>query len=283
MTDKQCLSTIKTEYAHLTKQERRVADYVLENYEAVVTMPTSELARRAGVVNSAIIRFCRSLGFGGYTEFKLLLSRELARNEEFKFTPYISQTDSPDEILGKIFAANIKTLHDTAVSVDKEMFIRAVDTLDCAENVYIYGVGTSAGIAADFRYRLTEIGLKAFLFTDVAEMKVSTLNLCEGDAAVGISNSGRTVPTVDALRLAGERNVKTVCVTSYPNSEIVKVSDCPLVIKTDEIRYPAEAISARIAHISMLDSIAVSLSSRRYEEAVRRSAKIHDLINDLRY
>lgn len=145
------------------------------------------------------------------------------------------------------------------------------------------GIGTSAGIACDFQYRLTKIGLSAFFFTDVANMRVSALNIREGDAAIGISNSGMTAATADALALAREHGAKTVCVTSYPKCELVKNSDYPIVIKTDEIQYPTEGISARIAHISVLDSLAVSLSAKDFDRAVRRSAKIHDLIDELRY
>ena len=283
MNTQPCLSTIKTEYARLTKRERKLADYILENFESVVTMSTTELAQNAGVVRSVIIRFCHSLGFGGYTEFKLMLSRELARNEQFGFTPYISKDNAPKEILGKIFASNIKTLHDTAEGIDTEIFTAAVDALYSAHSIYVYGIGTSAGIACDFQYRLTEIGLSAFFFTDVANMRVSALNIREGDAAIGISNSGRTAATADALALAREHGAKTVCVTSYPKCELVKNSDYPIVIKTDEIQYPTEGISARIAHISVLDSLAVSLSAKDFDRAVRRSAKIHDLIDELRY
>ena len=60
-------------------------------------------------------------------------------------------------------------------------------------------------------------------------------------------------------------------------------SDYPLVIKTDEIQYPIEAISSRIAHISVLDSVAIALSARRFDDVQERSAIIHDLIDTVRY
>ncbi len=283
MKIKACLPAIKAEYRNLTKKERQLADYVLENYESVVSMTASELSERAGVVKSLIVRFCRALGFSGYTEFKLMLSRELARNEQFNFTPYISREDSNEDIFKKIFSSNIKTLHDTLNGLDTDVFSKAVETLERAGNIYIYGVGTSAGIANDFQYRLTETGRTAFFFNDIVSMRVSALNIKEGDAAIGISHTGRTAATVDALKFAKEKGVKTVCVTSYPNSEITKYCDYPIVIKTDEIQYPIEAISARIALISVLDSLAVALSSKKYDEAVERSAENHDLIETLRY
>lgn len=280
---KPCLSTIKTKYSELTNKEKQLAEYILNNYEDVILMSTSRLAQNADVTKSVIVRLCQTLGFSGYTEFKLMLSRELARNEQFSFTPYISKTDSTDEIFDKVFASNIKTLHDTALGIDREVLNQAVCALEGAANIYIYGVGTSAGIVTDFQYRLMQIGLNAFCFTDIGNMRVSILNIKEGDAAIGISNSGNTIATVDTLRLAGQSGAKTVCITSYPNSEIVKISDYPLVIKTDEIQYPIEAISSRIAHISVIDSIAISLSARHYDKAAERAAKTHDIINSIRY
>lgn len=283
MENKGCLSAIKINYNKLTNKEKELADYILQNYEEVVSMPTAELAERAGVVKSVIVRMCRALGFSGYAEFKLMLSRETVRNEQLNFTPYIDKTDAPEQILGKIFAANVKTLHDTAEGINKEIFTGAVGAFANAENIYIYGIGTSAGVVCDFQYRLMQLGFTAFCFTDVANMKVSTLNITKNDVAIGISNSGRTIATVESLAYAREKGAKTVCLTSYPDSEITKQSDFPLVIKTDEIQYPIEAISARIAHISVLDSIAVSLSAMHYDAAVERSVKTRDLIDTVRY
>ena len=283
MENKRCLATIKSRYAHLTKKEKQLADYILAQADRVLALPTARLAQEAGVVPSVVVRLCQSLGFSGYTAFKLTLSRELARNEEMNFSPYIGRNDAPGDIFEKIFAANVKTLRDTVAALDRNALDRAVDILAGADRLYLYGIGTSAGIVLDFQFRLMQLGFTAFGFTDVMQMQVSSLNLTPRDAAIGVSNSGRTVATVEALHRARERGAKTVGVTSYSDSELVKNSDCPLVIATDEIRYPMEAISARIAHISLLDSLTVALSARQYERATQRAAQAHDLIDRLRY
>lgn len=283
MEQRLCLSAIKNKYDELTGKEREVADYVLKYAEEVVYMSITELSEKSGAVKSAIVRFCQALGYSGYTEFKLLLSKELAINEQMNYSPYINRDDDTDKIMDKIFAANIKTLKDTAGGIDRKILGEAVDVLDRAEHIYIYGIGTSAGIVCDFQYRLMQLGYTAFSYGDVANMKVSALNITEKDAVIGISNSGRTVATVDALKTARKRGAAVICITSYSGSEIVKQSDYPLVIVSDEIQYPIEAISARLAHISVLDTIVISLSARRYDETVKRMAKTHDLINSVRY
>lgn len=283
MGNKQCLSQIKLKYEELTAKEKKLADYIVKNSDKVVSMAVSKLAEEAGVVKSVVIRCCKSLGFSGYSELKISLATELGRNKEFNFVPYIESSDNPGEILDKIFSANIKTLHDTALRTDKKMLSEIVELLYNAKRIYIYGIGTSAGIVSDFQYRLMQFGYTAFCFTDIVSIKVSAFNIRPGDVAIGISNSGKTVATVDALKEARKKGAKTVCVTSYPDSPVTKASDYPVVISSDEIQYPIEAISSRIAHISVLDAITVSLSAKDCENAAKRSEDVHEAINTLRY
>lgn len=283
MSEKLCLSSIKSKYNFLTRKEKQVADFILNNFDKVAGMSISDLATSSNVVKSVVVRCCKSLGFNGYSEFKIALATELAKNKKFNYVPYIASNDSSSDILDKIFSANIKTLHDTSEKINRKVLSDIIEALYKAKNIYIYGIGTSAGIVNDFQYRLMQLGYTVFGFVDIPSMKVSTLNIKEGDVAFGISNSGRTAATVDALRLAHENGAKTICITSYEDSIIAKECDFPIVIYSDEIQYPIEAISARIAHISVLDTISISLSSKRYDEAVERAAKTRRIIDSVRY
>ena len=201
MLSKSCLSTIRQTYPTLTAVERRVADYILENGEEVVLMPIADLAKNVGVAKSAVVRCAKSLGFEGYAELKIALTSELSKNKQLNYAPYIDPDDTPNDILDKIFAANIKTLHDTAEKLDRDIYGKTVDALASAEHIYVYGIGTSAVFANELQYRLMSLGMYALAVTDIAAMKVSTLNIRPGDVAVGISNSGRTTATIDALSL----------------------------------------------------------------------------------
>lgn len=283
MYDKKALIAIKSGYDHLTKAEKKVADYILKNLNTVVSKSASDIANDAGVAKSAVVRCCKSLGFEGFSELKLSLAVELSKNKQLNFVPYIAPEDEESDILDKIFSANVKTLHDTADKIDRGVLKSVVRLLSEAENIYIYGIGTSAIMVNDFQYRLMQLGRHANCFTDVPAMKISTLNIKDGDVAFGISHSGRTVATVDVLKLAKERGAKTMCLTSYPKSKITKVSDYPLCVYSDEVSYPAEAVSARVAHMSVLDSIAIAISAGNYDQTLKRSRKTHELINTIRY
>ena len=283
MKKRSCLTSIKQKYDSLTPVEKKIADYIVAESQSVISMPVAEFAENAGVVKSAIIRCCKTLGFEGYSELKISLAMELSKNRQLGFVPYIDKTDSVHGIIEKVFSANVKTLHDTAEEINVSSVEKVVDAIDKSKVIYIYGIGTSAVIASDFQYRLTQVGYTAICFTDVPSMKVSTLNIKKGDLAFGVSNSGSTTATTDALSLAKEMGAFTACITSFPDSPITKICDCSLVISSDEIQYPIEAISSRIAQISLLDSIIISLSSKHYDKALERAKKTKDFVDRGRY
>lgn len=283
MNQKSCLQAIKNYYDSLTAVEKKVADYILLNSEKVILMSIAELAGNIPAAKSAIIRCCKSLGFEGYSELKISLAIELSKNKQLNYVPYIDPTDHASDILDKVFSANVKTLHDTAEKIDRIVLQEVVDLLSVARTIYIYGIGTSSAIVNDFQYRIMQLGYPVFCFTDVPSMKISTLNIRNGDVAIGISHSGRTIATVEALKLAKESGAKTVCITSYPGSPITKECDYNIEIYSDEIQYPVEAVSARIAHISVIDAITIALSAKNYAAALERAKATHDLVNTIRY
>ncbi len=273
---------IKTNYNSLTKVEKKIADYIIANSEEALRGSVADVANGSGAAKSAVVRFCKAVGFEGFNDFKLSLAMELSKNKQLNYTPYIDENDNAGRILDKVFAANIKTLHDTAENIDRATFAKVIDALAKARSVYVYGVGTSAAIVQDFQYRLMLLGLNAFCYTDVPTMKISTLNITKDDVAIGISHSGRTVATLDAVSLARDKGALTVCLTTFADSEIAGSVDYPLIAYCDEINYPVEAVSARLAHISILDAIAITLSAKKYDETRKRAEEVHKLVNTIR-
>lgn len=72
------LDTIGALYDSLTKTEKRIATTVLSSPELLGQNSLAEIAQQFDVGEATFIRFCRTLGFKGFTDFKLQLSIELA-------------------------------------------------------------------------------------------------------------------------------------------------------------------------------------------------------------
>jgi len=274
------LPELQTHYQQLTPAEKKLADFVLRYPSQTVTLSAAALARQAGTAPSAVIRFCKSLGYKGFSDLKLQLAVALRQPS---YLPGMDRDDGPETVLQKIFAANIKALQDTAARLDKDAFCATVRLLTEARTVHIYAVGTSAPPAQELEHRLMLLGISARAYTDVVQMSLSTMNLGPGDVAVGISHTGRTQPTVDALAKSRLAGAATVCLTSYSASPITEQADRVLTVYSDDTRYPTEAVSARIAQIGVIDALVAALSVARFDRAAERSQKTHDLLEDIRY
>lgn len=276
------LPIIQARYDSLTPVEKRIADYVQKAPAQVLSMSAAALAQQAGTAASAVVRFCRSLGYTGYSDFKVRLAVALSQAQPVSYLTGVQPGDSSGQILEKIMSANMKALQDTMTHLDRDSFSRTVELLNGASCIYIYGIGTSAGLVGELQHRLMILGFRVQGYTDVVAMRLSTMNLQPGDVAVGISHSGRTVPVVDALELSRKGGAATVCLTSYSASPITKFSDQVLTVYCDETKHPVEASTARIAQTAVVDALVAALSAQRFDVAMSRSEQVRDLIETIR-
>src|SRR5437667_274040 len=112
-----CLLRIRGAKENLKPAERAVADFVLANADRVMYMSVSEAARDIGVGEATVIRFCRTLGYGGYQEFKLRLAQDLVEPVEYLHAN-ISFADGPGELARKVFQTTLRAVEDTMKALD---------------------------------------------------------------------------------------------------------------------------------------------------------------------
>ncbi len=283
MSKKQCLTEIRRKYSLLTTVEKNIADYILKNPDKVINMSVRELAENTQAVNSAVIRLCKSIGFDGFPEMKISLAMEMSKNEDINFSPYVSEEDREDEVVTKIFSANIKSLRDTMENIDKKAFKKVVSLIDSAKKIFIYGVGTSAFLAGELHYRMMFLGYNTYVFTDTIKMRTSSVLIEKGDLVIGISHTGMTTFVCDSVKSAKENGANTVCITSFEKSPLWDICDQRLVICSDEINYPIEALSARIAQLSLVEALTAAMSVKKYDMANDIAKKNHQIVNTMRY
>ena len=76
------ITQIRLEYQYLTKAEKKVADYILENAQEVLFMSITDLAAACKVGETTVFRFCKSMKLQGYQEFRIQLSLSMQNEEE---------------------------------------------------------------------------------------------------------------------------------------------------------------------------------------------------------
>jgi RpiR family carbohydrate utilization transcriptional regulator len=126
--------------------------------------------------------------------------------------------------------------------------------------VLFVGVGTSAPLAQDAAYRLLTLGIRAQAPPDVHVQHVAARLLGPGDACFAVSHTGQTRETIAAMRAAREAGATTIAVTSFSHSPLTEIAEIVLVAGSRETAFRIEAMASRIAHITVLDAIFVSLA-----------------------
>ena len=168
------LPILRGSYAHMTRTEKRIADYVSEHRNEVMEQTISELAAGVGSSEITISRFCKKLGFSGLQSFKIALAAELRQTD----TVYrdITGNDGTELILQKIFRNIAEGLQDTLKLLDAAALDRAVDQICRAGRIAVYGFGNSATVCRDIETRFLRFGMVVQAYSD-AHQQVTSASL----------------------------------------------------------------------------------------------------------
>ena len=142
------------------------------------------------------------------------------------------------------------------------LFGKVVDALVDASRIDIYGVGASGFVAGDLEMKLQRIARPAQAWPD-PHMAISSASLRgPGDVAIGLSHTGTTVDTIDALAEARSHGATTVAITNFPWSPITEVADHVLLTAARETVFRSGAMTSRIAQLTVVDCLFVTLAQR---------------------
>jgi len=277
------IAKIHNVFKNLTDTEQKIASYILDFPQKVVNMTAKELASACGTVPSAVNRMCKSVDVEGFSKLKISLATAVSNEDSYEKNVPFDEEDNPKAIFNKVFNSGINTLKSTYQMIDFSKAEEISKILASAKRIFIFGVGTSAVVAVDAAYRFSQLNVQAYAYTDILQMNVMASNMKNGDVAFGISHSGRTKAVVDAMRSAKQAGAKTVALTSFIKSLLYTESDYSVSVYADEKNYPVEAVSARIAHMCVIDALMLTIASFNYEDYSKHISLRNAALDDIRY
>ncbi|WP_404996615.1 MurR/RpiR family transcriptional regulator [Caldifermentibacillus hisashii] len=274
---KNCLGQIRSHYARLSEKEKKIADYILNNPENIIHNTINDVAEDLNVADATVFRFCKRIGFKGFQAMKITLAAEIIEPIQ-QIHEEISESDDERTVMEKVFQSNIHTLKSTLNLIDETAIEQAVDLLLNAGRVDFYGTGGSAVIAMDAYHKFIRTGIKVFTFMDSHFQIMSASQLTKHDVAVVISHSGTNKDTINILKTAKRNGAKIIGITGYPKSPLAKNSDVVLYTSAEETEYRSEALSSRIAQLSLIDALYVNVMKLNKEKAKKSLDKIREAI-----
>ena len=268
--------------ASLPPTAQRIAGYIADNAAEVVRMSITELAEQSGASEGSVIGLCRRVGVSGFQELKIVLAQDLVEPVKL-IQEDLHEGDDNATVIDKIFLAHAATLEDTRRLLSAGQVAAAVALLDKARRIDCYGIGSSAPIAEDLAYRLTQLGRDARPVVDSHVQAVSAAMAGHGVAVITISHSGSTVETVTATRHAKEAGAATIGITRLGKSPLSRHCDIVLHTVANETRYRPEATTSRIAQLAIIDALVSCLALSDPARSITNLKTSARIISEKRY
>jgi RpiR family carbohydrate utilization transcriptional regulator len=251
---------IEKHYRRLSKTERRVADYIRLHPDKTIISSLQLVSEKCSVSDASVLRFCRSLGFSGYQDFKAALVPELLK----KGTSLYQEMALDDDFssLKNGFLENLSK--DIAKTLDRyaEKDIDTPALKICrAEHILIAGLAGSAGVARIFNDCLLGLGLLSAYISDRVELERFVSRLDSSDLVLGISHSGETQEIVHAIRRGRENGAFTIGMTNFLSSPVARLADLTLLTSVPETLLGSYSCQPRIAQLALLEFITFRISS----------------------
>ena len=262
---------LKSTYDSLTKSEKKIANFIMKNFEKTKNMTSYEISNKVNVGQATVIRFSKKLGYSSFSE--LISSINKLEHEDI-LEKNISLSDDVTTTNTKIANQYIDVVKLTLELNPANVFEEVIEEIINAERIVVLGIGNSAIVSTDFVNKLARVGMNAFTNLDTHLQFSMITNLKKKDLLILISDSGETREIVEAAKLAKQNNTKIISITKFTKNKLYAYSDHILKTASFDVNLRLDATTSRIAQFTIIDMIFINIlktALSKYKEIITNS------------
>lgn len=261
------ISRINKHFAKMSKGQKKLAGFILANYDKAVFMTAAKMGKAVGVSESTVVRFAALLEYKGYPEFQKAMENLVQdKLNSIERIEVASGKMSRQEVLETVLRADAEKIKLTLDNIDREAFETAVDCLLAARRIYVVGVRSCSALAGFLGFYLNMIfdNVTVISTNNFSEMFEQMIKINKKDCIIGISFPRYSMRTLKAMEFANDRNARVIAITDSKNSPLSLYSSCNLLARSDM----ASIVDSLVAPLSVINALIVSLCIKRQEEVI---------------
>ena len=278
---------IKSHYDELPSSEKMVADYVLQNKDALFKYPIKELATMSGTTQAAWTRFAQAIGYTGLKDLKNAYYAEANTTIEQadKGGPKVAFKDvneytSLQSIADNICATSVQAIQTTYRLFDAGSISDTVNDIISARQIQVFGVGTSGVAAYDFFCKLQRIHYNVVYNADFHMNLMTVSQIRECDAAVFFTNNAKNTEIMQLFDIAKKRGAVTIAITKLGNNALTTGCSHVLFATSPETDKKSGITSSRFAQLFLVDTLYAAIANRDYENIKGYLKDSYDVFHD---
>lgn len=275
-TQNELLAKIDEKYEKLSKGQKRLSDYIRQNYDKAAFLTAVKLGEAVGVSESTVVRFATQLGYKGYPEFQKELG-ELVRTKltSIQRMEVTYERMEQSEILTNVLHSDINKIKMTMETIDQQAFELAVETIMEARKIYVVGIRSCAPLANFLAYYLNLICEEVICVNTngATEIFEQLIRINEDDVIIGISFPRYSMRTLKALEFASNRKAKVITLTDSIHSPMNLYSSCNLIARSDM----AAIVDSLVAPLSVINALVVALCMKKQNEVIQTLGMLEEI------
>lgn len=275
------LKIIENNMDEYSASYKRIEEVILAQPEKIVRMSISKLSQLANVSDPTIMRFCAMLGFPGFKDFKLLLAKELAIKENYVHWS-VEQNGNPDSYIRRVGIATISTLNEVLNSINEDDIEELVEILSNAKKIEFWGQGASAVVAQDAYHKFFRAGISCATTSDPHMQCMSAGVMSKGDVVVAIPHTGKSENLITNAKIAKAQGGIVIGITMN-SSPLAKICTHTVGINVDEDTDIYLPMLSRLAHLMVIDILAVGVMLKKGKQAMDRMRRMKEALMQIKY
>ena len=256
------LTLLQTLKPTFSKGQRAICAYITENYDKAAFMTANCLGKTVGVSESTVVRFAVELGYDGYPSMqKAMQAMVQNRLTSVQRIDVANARIGDQDVLGAVLHTDAEKLRQTAETVSREDFQKAVKAIKSARRIYVIGVRSTSALANFLGYYLNYMFDNVYVITTsgAGEMFEKLINVSADDVVIAFSYPRYSTATVKGAKYCTSTGATVIGFTDSKLSPLGQHCDHVLVTKSDMV----SLVDSLVAPLSVVNALIVALAADR--------------------
>ena len=272
---KEIKEKITSKYNSLPKNQKKIADYFINNFDKIPFVNVQDLSIATGASVASVVRFSQRAGFKGFSELRDSitgsLQKELTNKQIF---PLFEKRRVEEDLLTEVANLDIKNINDTLNLVERKTFDFVIDRISRAERVFTAGLGISYLLSEILAYQLTQVGISSSVLQHSHTLfNEHILFLNSKDLLIVFSFPPYSKETIEAAEYAAKRKIDVIAITNKHASPVTFFTKANLIVKSENMLY-TNSFAAISVLINAIATACAIKDKQRAKKVLKESEEI---------
>lgn len=274
--DKDVLAVISTATCKFSKGQKKIAGYIMENYDKAAFMTAGKLGATVGVSESTVVRFASDLGYGGYPVMRKAMQEMIkSRLTSVQRIAVARDLITEDNIPASVLTSDIDKIKHTLQELDHESFDRAVDEIVKAEHIYILGLRSSSALANFMGFYMNLIFPNVHVVNENSSIEIfeQIMRIGKNDVFIAISFPRYSRRTIKAMQFALDNGAEVIGITDNETSLLAQTANIKLYAKSDMVSF----LDSLVAPLSLINALIAATAAKANGDLAAKFERLENI------